>query len=151
MIRRMISVSARVVARPCANSRTYSASAHHIGVTVVPCSEATQSRFRRSAQFGTRWQQTTVCGHSEFVRRCSRRIQLLNRLPPRLNWFIRTMLNVSIGYLAAVGAVAILYGNADGPRLDLVIAFGIGAALSAGLREVPPDIQEAYKRTRSEF
>lgn len=61
------------------------------------------------------------------------------------------MLNVSIGYLAAVGAVAMLYGNADGPRLDLFIAFGIGAALSACLREVPPDIQEAYKRARSEF
>lgn len=71
---------------------------------------------------------------------------MLTRLPPRWHMFIRQMLGYIVVIFAAVGAIAVYQGNAEPPRWWFFVAFGIGSALAAIFRDVPPDILAAHKQ-----
>ena len=75
---------------------------------------------------------------------------MLNRLPPRLHWFLRSMFFAALGFLAGVGALAIYSGDADGTNWWLLIPFSIGAALAAIFREVPSHILRAHQQAIGE-
>ena len=71
---------------------------------------------------------------------------MLTRLPPRWHWFIWQMLVATVGVFAVIGAFAVYSGNAAAPGWGFFVAFGVGSALAAIFRDVPPDILAAHSR-----
>lgn len=75
---------------------------------------------------------------------------MLNRLPPRVQMFLRPMLAAALGVFAAIGAIAVYRGDAELPSLWVIAAFAIGSALGAAFRDVPTEILAAHQRLEQE-
>ena len=71
---------------------------------------------------------------------------MLTRLPPRWHTFVRQLLGGAIGVFAAIGVIAVYKGSAEPPPWWVVAGLGIGTALAAIYRDVPPDIVAANKK-----
>ncbi len=75
---------------------------------------------------------------------------MLNRLPPRVQMFLRPIVWASLGSLAAIGALAVYRGDAELPSWWVTAAFAIGCAFSAVFRDVPPNILAAHQRHKQQ-
>ena len=62
---------------------------------------------------------------------------MLYRMPPRLRMFVETVVWTAAAYLATVGVLAMMQGQADGPEWWLVLAWLVGAGLGSLIRKVP--------------
>ncbi len=71
---------------------------------------------------------------------------MLNRLPPRVQMFLRTTACAALGFFAAIGAIAVYRGDAELPSLWVIVAFAVGAVFGAASRDVPTHILEAHQR-----
>lgn len=74
---------------------------------------------------------------------------MLNRLPPRLRIFIRHVAYCILGYLAAIGAIALYKGNAS-PSWFTIIGLVIGSALGALTRKMPGGSESASLESATE-
>jgi hypothetical protein len=75
---------------------------------------------------------------------------MLHRLPPRFHVFILTMLNGLLGGVAAIGILATYNDGLSNLAWGVLIAFGIGSAVRALTRDVPPEILAAHQSAKLE-
>ena len=70
---------------------------------------------------------------------------MLDRLPARLQIFVRQMVYGAVGFLAAAGAASLYRSGVHGPQLVVIIAWTLGSVLGALMREVPSETDERQR------